>query len=69
MSFRTSLQALSTPNRKRAERLKLLEQTLEHGTEEDYLELLVGWGVPARRLEGLLNEFRRHRRVKRELLL
>ena len=69
MSFRTSLSILSTPNRQRAERVRLLSDVLEHGTEDDYLELLVGWGVPARRLEGLLNEFRRHRRVKRELLL
>ena len=68
-SIRSSLSVLSAPNRKRAERIKALSQALEHGTEEDYLELLVGWGLPARNLEGLLNEFRRHRREKRGLLL
>jgi hypothetical protein len=69
MSLRTSLNPLSKQNRKRTERLNLLNQVLEHGTEDDYLELLVGWGVPARNLEGLLNEFRHHRRTKRRLLL
>jgi len=69
MQARTSLYSLFTQNRKRTDRLNTLNQVLEHGTEGDYLELLVGWGVPARNLEGLLNEFRRHRRTKRGLLL
>ena len=68
MSLRSVLSVLSTPNRKRSHRLTLLAHVLEHGTEDDYVELLVGWGVPARRLEGLLNEFRHHRREKRHLL-
>ena len=68
MQLRTSLHILSTPNRAHTEKAKALSHTLEHGTEEDYLELLVGWGVPAYNLQRLLNEFRHYRRQKRGLL-
>ena len=68
MSIRTSLHVLSKPNRTYTEKAKALSHALEHGTEDDYLELLVGWGVPAGNLERLLTEFRHYRREKRGLL-
>lgn len=55
-------------NEKRDERLTALSEILEYGSEEQYLELLVGWGVPSVELNGLLNEFRGRRREKRGLL-
>ena len=55
-------------NQKREERLTALSEILEYGSEDQYLQLLVGWGVPSVELNGLLNEFRSRRREKRGLL-
>ena len=60
--FRTSFRWLFAPNRNRQERLNSLSHALEHGTEE------IGWGVPAAKPEGLVNEFRQYRREKRGCL-
>jgi len=67
-SVRTSFRSLFVTNRNRQNRLSSLSHVLEHGTEDDYLQLLVGWGVPAAKLEGLVNEFRQYRREKRGLV-
>ena len=67
--IRTSLQRAFSRNDKRDQRLSALKHVLEHGSEDQYLELLTGWGVPSAQLGGLLNEFRRHRRDKRGLVL
>jgi len=66
--IRTSLLRLFSRNGKRDERLNVLSELLQCGSEDQYLELLVGWGVPSADLAGLLNEFRGRRREKRGLL-
>jgi len=65
--IRTSLQRAFSHNAKRDQRLNALRNVLDHGSEDQYLELLTGWGVPSAQLGGLLNEFRRHRQDKRGL--
>jgi len=66
--IRTSFVRLFSGNGKRDERLTALSDILESGSEDQYLELLVGWGVPSADLAGLLNQFRGRRREKRRLL-
>jgi hypothetical protein len=68
MTIKSIFAKLFVRDRKREERLKALSDILEHGTEDQYWELLVSWGVPQDELESLLNEFRRQRRAKRGLL-
>lgn len=48
-------------NKKRDAGLTVLNEILEYGSEEPYMELLVGWSVPTVELNGLLNEFRTKR--------
>ncbi len=67
-AIKTSLTQFFTRDKKREERLKALADILEAGTEEQYLELLVSWGVPQNELASLLNEFRWQRCEKRGLL-
>lgn len=55
-------------NKKRDAGLTALSEILEYGSEEPYMELLVGWSVPTVELNGLLNEFRGRRQEKRGLL-
>jgi len=65
--IRTSFLGLFVRDEKRDKRLSALSHVLEHGSEEQYLELLVSWGVPADALDDLLNQYRQRRKEKRGL--
>jgi hypothetical protein len=60
---------LFTRDKKTEEKIKALNDILEHGTEEQYIELLLTWNVPQDEFERLLDSFRQQRREKRGLLL
>ena len=66
--IKSSLAKLFRKDKKTRERLASLEEILEHGTEEQYIELLLTWHVPQDEFERLLNSFREQRREKRGLL-
>jgi hypothetical protein len=68
-SIKSSLSKLFSRDRKREEQLNALSDILDYGTEEQYLELLVSWKVPAGERAFLLQEFRKERNEKRGLLL
>ena len=68
MTLRSSLSKLFLRDKKREEKLKALRDILEYGTEDQYLELLVSWGVPREERESLLHEFRQQRSANRGLL-
>jgi hypothetical protein len=68
VKIKSSLAGLFTKNKQRDEKLAALNDILEHGTEDQYVQLLITWNVPQDELEPLLNEFRRQRREKRGLL-
>ena len=66
-SIRTSFLTLFVRDEQREARLSALSDLLEHGSEEQYLKLLIDWGVPVDALHELLNHFRKQRREKRRL--
>ena len=66
-SIRTSFLALFVRNGKREAQLSALSHVLEHGSEEEYLKLLIDWDVPGDALRELLNHYRAQRRAKRGL--
>ena len=65
--IKTSFFTLFVRDEKREAKLNALSDVLEHGSEEQYLKLLIDWGVPVDALHELLNQFRKQRREKRRL--
>lgn len=66
-STRSSLSKLFAKDKKREAQLEELQELLDYGTEAQFMELLVSWGVPREERQRLLNDFREQRAVKRGL--